>query len=66
MLGHTLQLKLATTHKMKFAIAIGVFFLLGGIANVFMLPSPAWFTVLDIGAAYLPMSFLAGKMAIKK
>jgi len=57
--------KLAASHKMKFAIAIGVFFLLGGIASVFMLPSPAWFTALDLGLAYIPMAFLAGKLATK-
>jgi len=57
--------KLAASHKMKFAIAIGVFFLLGGIASVFMLPSPIWFTILDLSLAYIPMGLLAGKLATK-
>jgi len=60
--GAFVVVKLATNHKMKFAIAIGVFFLLGGIASVFMLPSPTWFTVLDLGLAYIPMGLLAGKL----
>lgn len=54
---------LAATHKMKFAIGIGVFFLLGGIASVFMLPAPTWFSILDVAGAYIPMAFLAGKLA---
>ena len=57
---------IAATHKMKFALAIGVFFLAGGIANTFMLPSPAWFTVLDLAGAYIPMGYFGGKLAGKK
>jgi hypothetical protein len=57
---------MAATHKMKFAFAIGFFFLLGGIASVFMLPSPTWFTALDLGAAYLPMAYFGGKLAKRK
>jgi hypothetical protein len=56
---------IAATHKMKFALGIGVFFLLGGIASVFMLPSPTWFTVLDLVGAYIPMGYFAGKFAMK-
>lgn len=63
--GAFVAAKLAASHQMKFAIAIGVFFLLGGIASVFMLPSPTWFTVLDLGLAYIPMGLLAGKLATK-
>jgi hypothetical protein len=57
---------IATNHKMKFALGIGVFFLAGGIGSVFMLPSPTWFTVLDLAGAYIPMAYLAGKLALKK
>ncbi len=53
----------AATHKMKFAMAIGIFFLAGGIASVFMLPSPTWYTIVDLAGAYLPMAYLAGKLA---
>ena len=34
---------IAINHKMKLAFFIGVFFLIGGVINVFMLPSPTWF-----------------------
>lgn len=54
---------IATGKRMIFALGIGVFFLLGGIANVFMLPSPVWFTVLDLAAAYIPMAWIGGILA---
>ena len=53
---------IAVSHKMKFALGVGVFFLLGGITNVFMLPSPLWFIVLDLVGAYIPMGWLGGKL----
>ncbi|MCE9501184.1 MAG: hypothetical protein K8R21_11910 [Leptospira sp.] len=61
--GAFLAALLAANNKMKFAIGIGLLFMLGGITNVFMLPSPVWFTVLDIGAAYIPMGYLGAKLA---
>jgi hypothetical protein len=57
---------IAASYKMRFAIAVGVFFLAGGIANVIMLPSPTWFTILDLLGAYIPMAYLAGKLVVRK
>lgn len=57
---------IAFSHKMKFAIGIGVFFLLGGIANVMMLPSPVWYTVLDLVGAYIPMGMLGGRWGMDR
>lgn len=59
-IGALLAALIASTRKMLFAMIIGVFFLAGGIANILMLPSPLWFTLVDLLAAYLPMAFLAG------
>ena len=53
---------IAATHKARFAYAIGVVFLCGGIAASFMIPAPAWFIVLDLVAAYLPMAWLAAQI----
>ena len=53
---------IAASHKMKFALGIGVFFLVGGIAGVVMYPSPMWFNVLDLVVAYIPMAYLGGKL----
>jgi hypothetical protein len=57
---------IAATHKMKFALGIGIFFMVGGIVSVLTLPSPAWFTVADLVCAYIPMGYLAGKLAGRK
>ena len=54
---------IAASHKMKFAIGIGVFFLLGGIVASFMIPAPVWFKALDIIAAYIPMAWVGAKLA---
>jgi hypothetical protein len=57
--------KIAATRAFVFALAIGGWFMLGGIANVFMLPSPLWFTLADLVLAYLPMAYLGAKLAGK-
>lgn len=63
--GAFLAAKIAAAQPMKFALAIGFFFLLGGIANVIMLPAPMWFNILDLTVAYLPMAYWGGKLALK-
>jgi hypothetical protein len=63
LVGAFVTAKLAASHKMKFALAIGVFFLLGGIMMVSMYGGPLWFALLDLTAAYLPMGFLGGMLA---
>ncbi|HQR15961.1 MAG TPA: hypothetical protein PLZ37_15475 [Nitrospira sp.] len=45
------------------AYIVGGLFLLGGIANVFMLPAPAWFNAADLLLAYLPMARLGQSLA---
>jgi len=57
---------IAANHKLKFAFGIGIFFLAGGIASVFMLPSPTWYTSADLIGAYIPMAYVAGKLATRK
>ncbi len=57
---------IAASHKMKFALSIGLFFMIGGIINVFMLPSPLWFTLVDLVGAYIPMGWIAGKIVSGK
>ena len=64
--GAFLTAYFAANHKIKFALGIGVLFLLGGITNVLMLPSPSLFTVLDLGLAYIPMAYIAGKLFVEK
>ena len=64
--GAVITAFVAPNHKMKFALGIGVVFLAGGITNIFMLPSPAWFTVVDLVGAYLPMGYLAGRLVERR
>lgn len=62
LVGAAVTAKLAASQKMIFALAIGAFFLLGGITMAMKLPSPTWFLILDIGVAYIPMGYLAGRL----
>ncbi|WP_420582816.1 hypothetical protein [Reichenbachiella sp.] len=55
--------KIAANHQLKFALGIGVWFLYGGISMIIDFPSPLWFNILDLGAAYLPMAWLGWKFA---
>jgi len=57
---------IAAKHRARIALAIGVVFLIGGIANVMMLPSPTWFTIVDLAGAYLPMGYLGWKLSRSK
>lgn len=61
--GALLAALIAANRKILFAFVIGIFFLAGGVANVLMLPSPLWFTIVDLVGAYLPMAYLAAKLA---
>lgn len=64
--GAFIAAKLVETHKMRFALGIGVFFLLGGLyMNFVVLSAPAWFAVVDLVGAYLPMAWLGGRMGRK-
>ncbi|WP_411030569.1 hypothetical protein [Spongiimicrobium sp. 3-5] len=66
LVGAVLAAIIAANHKMKFALAIGVFFLIGGIINIFLLPSPTWFAIIDVVGAYIPMAWIGGKLALRR
>jgi len=66
LLGAFIAAFIATKNKMRFAMGIGIWFMIGGIMNIIMLPSPMWFTLVDLGLAYLPMAFIAGKLVARK
>lgn len=61
-IGAFIVAKIALSHHFKFAMGIGVYFLVGGIMMVQMIPSPMWFIILDIGLAYLPMGWLGWRL----
>ncbi len=64
--GAWLAALIAAGYKMRFAIAIGFVFLIGGIMASIMIPAPTWFKVFDIVLAYIPMAWLAGRCATTK
>lgn len=64
--GAIIAALIAVTHKMKFALGIGLFFIIGGIINIISLPSPLWFTILDLAGAYIPMGWIGGKIVAGK
>lgn len=62
LVGALVAYLVAASHKNRFALVIGALFLLGGIAASSMIPAPAWFIVLDLVAAYIPMAWLGGRL----
>lgn len=59
LVGAFVAVFIAASHKLWFALGIGVFFLMGGVYMVVLLPStPMWFSITDIGLAYIPMGWL--------
>jgi len=61
-----LATKIAASHQMKIALSIGILYLAGGITTIILLPSPLWYSILDLAGAYIPMAYLAGTLANKK
>ena len=55
---------LASNRKIALALVIGFLFMAGGLTNVFMLPSPMWYNVVDLLGAYIPMAWVGGKLAL--
>ena len=66
LVGAYLSVRIAASHKMYFALGIGIFFLIGGISMAFMMPAPIWFIVVDLSLAYIPMGWLGWRMSGKK
>ncbi len=61
--GAFVAAKLVTGHRLKYAIGISAFFLIGGISAVVMFGGPLWFKAADLLLAYIPMGFLGAKLA---
>ena len=65
LIGAFITFRIASSHKLKLSMVIGILFLTGGITNLFMLPSPIWFGILDIAGAYIPMAWIGATIAKK-
>ena len=64
--GAFIAAKFSASYHMVFAICIGIFFLLGGISMVFIMPAPVWFIVADLSLAYIPMGWFGWKLSSQK
>jgi hypothetical protein len=62
LVGTFVTMLIAVSHKMKIAIGMAVFFLLGGIAANVMIPAPFWYKAVDLIFAYIPMALIGAKV----
>jgi hypothetical protein len=62
LIGAAAAFVIAGSYKARFAYVVGAIFLLGGIAASVMLPAPAWYKVLDLVVAYIPMAWLGAQI----
>jgi len=60
--GAFIVAKYTISYHMILAICISIFFLLGGIFMVFIMPAPVWFIVTDLSLAYIPMGWYGWKL----
>ena len=65
LVGALLASLIAASHQLKLALIIGAFFLIGGITMVLSVPSPLWFTIVDLGLAYIPMAWIGWRITEK-
>jgi uncharacterized membrane protein HdeD (DUF308 family) len=65
LVGSCITAYIVPNQKIMYALLIATWFMIGGIMNIFMLPSPTWFTITDLIGAYLPMGFLGGYIATR-
>ncbi len=57
--GTILGTLLVNKYRWAIGLIIGFFFMIGGIINVFIIPAPLWFSIIDISLAYIPVARLA-------
>ncbi len=60
--GALIACLIVSSHRMVVTGLVGLTSLTGGVAAALMIPAPAWFIVLDLAAAYLPMAWLAKRL----
>lgn len=63
--GAFLAALIGIKNKLLLSMIVGVLFLIGGIMNIMMLPSPLWFTLVDLLGAYIPMAYFGYKLVLK-
>jgi hypothetical protein len=66
LVGAYIAARLVTANPMRSAMIISGLFFIGGLMMVVQLPSPVWFSIVDLVGAYFPMGYLAVRLAAKK
>jgi len=64
--GALIAAKFSKFNNTRNALIVGAIFLIGGVMDVFSLPTPIWFALIDLIIAYIPMAYLATKLVVKK
>lgn len=66
LVGAFVAAKFAVSQHKNLALLIGTLFFIGGATNVYLLPAPMWFNILDLVVAYFPMAIWGYTLATKK
>ena len=61
--GAYLAALIAASRRLAVALVVGGFFLIGGIANAFMIGGPVLFYVVDLVGAYIPMAWIGARLS---
>lgn len=65
--GAAVATRLSPRRRLGPALFVGAWFLIGGITMIVFIPeTPAWFAVLDLGVAYLPMAWLGWRLMARR
>lgn len=65
LIGAMVAVKMAANHPKRLALIVGLLFFIAGSINVYSLPAPLWYNIIDLVLAYFPMAFLASKWMVK-
>ena len=61
--GSFIASKLSNNYNIVIPLAVGFYFLSGGIYMATILPAPIWFVSLDLILCYIPMALLGWKIS---
>ena len=61
--GALIVSKLSNKSSIILPLIVGLYFLMGGIYMITILPAPMWFVLLDVILGYIPMALFGWKLA---
>ena len=61
--GALIVSKFSNKSSIILPLIVGLYFLMGGIYMITILPAPMWFVLLDVILGYIPMALLGWKLA---